>query len=193
MAKSTKMPADSIRGRIRRMLENHAHLLGNTILEVGSRIHNPAAWWVINRDLLPEDAAINWTGIDFQPGDGVDLVCNIETGDRLPRDHYTGIICSEVLEHVRHPWRAMETMAQLLQPGGHLLITTLTTFHIHGFPDDYFRYTTSGLRSLIEDAGLECVNCWNEGETILHLKNHTEQVRVKAAPLQVFAVARRGA
>lgn len=180
------MPPDSVRGRIRNMLEANAHLLGDNVLEVGSRMHNPAAWYLNNRDL----AKGKWTGVDFQAGLNVDVVGNIETGEGL-EPGFTGIVCSEVLEHVRRPWLAMETMRRLLQPGGHLLITTLTTFHLHGYPDDYFRYTPSGLKVLMEDAGFECLSAWNEGEVKLALKNHDETVFHKIAPLQVFAVARK--
>jgi SAM-dependent methyltransferase len=168
------------------MLEANAHLLGDNVLEVGSRMHNPAAWYLNNRDL----AKGKWTGVDFQAGLNVDVVGNIETGEGL-EPGFTGIVCSEVLEHVRRPWLAMETMRRLLQPGGHLLITTLTTFHLHGYPDDYFRYTPSGLKVLMEDAGFECLSAWNEGEVKLALKNHDETVFHKIAPLQVFAVARK--
>ena len=168
------------------MLEANYQLLGTNVLEVGSRLHNPDAWWLNNRDL----AQGQWTGMDFQPGHNVDVVADIETGEGLP-GNYTGIVCSEVLEHVRRPWLAMETMHRLLQPGGHILVTTLTTFHLHGYPDDYYRFTPAGLKVLLEGAGFEVIKAWNEGETELRLKNHDQTVFIKKAPLQVFAVARK--
>lgn len=181
------MPPDSIRGRIRTMLEQHAYLLGSNVLEIGSRIHDPACWYLNNRDL----ATGRWTGMDFQPGTNVDIVDDIEYGEHLPSCEFTGVVCSEALEHIRRPWKAVETIHRVLQPGGHVLVTTLTTFHIHGYPNDYFRYTPEGLRVLFEDAGFEVVKSWNEGSTELRLKNHDEVVFTKKAPLQVFAVCRK--
>ena len=98
-----RLPASSVRGRIRAYIERHAHLLGDDVLEVGSRMTNPGAWWIVNRDL----AQGKWLGIDMQAGDGVDLVADIH---KLPADfdgRFTGVLCSEVLEHVARPWVAL--------------------------------------------------------------------------------------
>ena len=79
-----------MRGRIRAYIERHAHLLGDDVLEVGSRMTSPGAWWIVNRDL----AQGQWLGIDMQAGDGVDLVADIHN---LPADfdgRFTGVLCS---------------------------------------------------------------------------------------------------
>jgi len=180
------MPADSVRGAIRRWIERHADLLGADVLEVGSRIHNPAAWWLDNRDL----ARGQWTGVDMQPGLNVDQVVDIHALPGEWKGRFSGVLCSEVLEHVRRPWLALPELARVLRPGGVIVVTTLTTFHIHGYPDDYYRYTEAGLCGLLEDAGFVGVETATAGEAVLHLKNHDEQVFHKRAPIQVFAVAR---
>src|SRR5690606_32772432 len=131
------MPADSVRGRIRNCIERHKALLGDDVHEVGSRIHDPAAWYLRNRDL----ATGNWTGLDMQPGEGVDRVGDMH---QLPPEwsgRFSAVLCSEVLEHVARPWIALPELRRVIRPGGAIVITTLTTFHIHGYPDDYYRYT----------------------------------------------------
>lgn len=181
----SKMPADSVRGRIRAWIEQHAERLGDDVLEVGSRLHNPEAWWLINRDL----ARGKWLGIDMQPGDGVDQVADIH---ELPPEwsgRFSSVLCSEVLEHVRRPWLALPELCRVVRPGGSIVVTTLTTFHIHGYPDDYYRYTDSGLRALLEDAGFIDIETAYAGDTVLVLKNHEEREFKKRVPLQVFAVA----
>lgn len=180
------MPADSVRGRIRAYIERHADKLGDDVLEVGSRIHNPDAWWIVNRDL----AKGKWLGLDMQPGLGVDYVGDIHA---LPEDwtgRFSGVLCSEVMEHLRRPWLALPELRRTLKPGGWIVVTTLTCFHIHGYPDDYFRYTESGLRGLLEDAGFVDIQVEYAGDTVLSLKNHNEQVFRKRVPIHVFAVAR---
>ena len=130
-----RLPASSVRGRIRAYIERHAHLLGDDVLEVGSRMTNPGAWWIVNRDL----AQGKWLGIDMQPGDGVDLVADIHN---LPADfdgRFTGVLCSEVLEHVARPWVALPKLRAAMKPGGWLIVTTLFAFPEHGFPDDFYR------------------------------------------------------
>lgn len=179
------MPADSVRGRIRHWLEHHADLLGDDVLEVGSKLPHPGCWWCINRDL----ARGTWTGIDMQEGDGVDVAADLHALPAEWAGRFSGVVCSEVLEHVARPWLALPELRKVMRPGGTLLVTTLTTFHIHGYPDDYYRYTESGLRLLLEDAGFTVGQIRYGGDTVLHLKNYDDTVFKKRAPLQIFAVA----
>lgn len=181
-----QMPPDSVRGRIRNWIERHCNKLGDDVLEVGSRQHDPSAWWIVNRDL----AAGQWTGIDMQPGLGVDRVADIHDLPAEWKGRFSGVLCSEVLEHVARPWVALPKLSEVIRPGGWMVVTTLTTFHIHGYPDDYYRYTESGLRLLLSDAGFTDIEIEYGGDTVLQLKNHNERVFNKRVPLQVFAVAR---
>lgn len=182
------MPADSVRGRIYNYLHANRGLLGTKVLEVGSRMHTPDAWWLNNRRLLPSS---DWTGLDMQEGENVDIVADIHSLPDSMHSQYTGILCSEVLEHVARPWVALPQMYACLQPGGWIVITTLLTFHIHGYPDDYYRYTESGLKLLLGDAGFVDISTEYGGDTVLVLKNHDEMVFHKRVPLQIFARARK--
>jgi len=181
-----KLPDNCVRGRIRRFIEKQAHLLGNDVLEIGSRMTNANAWWIVNRDL----AQGNWIGCDMQPGHGVDVVADIHNPPAEWHGKFTGILCSEVLEHVARPWVALPKIKEMMQPGGWLVVTTLTSFPIHGFPDDYYRYTTSGLRLLLEDAGFRNVHTENAGEIEIKLNDHGEAgFCTRQLPLHVFGVA----
>jgi SAM-dependent methyltransferase len=181
-----RAPAGSIRGEIRAWIERYASGLGTDVLEVGSRQHVPGAWWVINRDL----AQGAWMGIDAQPGAGVDLVADVEALPASWGGRFTGVLCSEVIEHVRRPWRALPEIRRVMRPGGLLILTTVTTFHVHGFPDDYFRFTESGLRSLLVDAGFSGIETAAAGQTSIDVRDHNEHVHRTVAPIQAFAVAR---
>ncbi|MBN5016006.1 methyltransferase domain-containing protein [Stenotrophomonas maltophilia] len=182
-----RLPLDSVRGRIRAYIERHAGALGDDVLEVGSRIHDPAAWWCTNRDL----ANGQWTGIDMQAGEGVDQVADIHD---LPAEwsrRFSGIVCSEVLEHVARPWLALPELRRVLQPGGLLVITTLFAFPEHGYPDDYYRYSQSGLRLLLADAGFSDIVTEYAGEVPIELNDHGERgVARRRLPMHTFAVAR---
>jgi hypothetical protein len=181
-----KLPDNCVRGRIRRFIEKQAHLLGDDVLEIGSRMTNANAWWIVNRDL----AQGNWIGCDMQPGHGVDVVADIHHPPAEWQGKFTGILCSEVLEHVARPWVALPKIKEMMQPGGWLVLTTLTSFPIHGFPDDYYRYTTSGLRLLLEDAGFRNVHTENAGEIEIKLNDHGEAgFCTRQLPLHVFGVA----
>ncbi|WP_164152355.1 methyltransferase domain-containing protein [Stenotrophomonas maltophilia] len=182
-----RLPLSSVRGRIRAYIESHAGALGDDVLEVGSRIHDPAAWWCTNRDL----GIGRWTGIDMQAGEGVDQVADIHD---LPADwsgRFSGIVCSEVLEHVARPWLALPELRRVLQPGGLLVITTLFAFPEHGYPDDYYRYSQSGLRLLLADAGFGNIETEYAGEVPIELNDHGERgMARRRLPMHTFAVAR---
>lgn len=180
------LPLSSVRGRIRAYIERHASVLGNDVLEVGSRIHNPAAWWCTNRDL----AKGQWTGIDMQPGEGVDLVADMHD---LPQEwsaRFSGVVCSEVLEHVARPWKALPELRRVMAPGAVLVVTTLFAFPEHGYPDDFYRYSRSGLALLLADAGFTGIQTEYAGELPVQLNDHGEPgMAQRQLPLHVFGVA----
>ena len=86
--------------------------------------------------------------LDLRPGPGVDVV-----GDALALGIASAsvdvVLCTEMLEHVTEPQRAIDEMYRVLKPGGMLLLTTRFLFPIHDAPHDYFRFTKYGLRHLL--------------------------------------------
>ena len=181
-----KLPINSVRGRIRAYIQQNSALLGDDVLEIGSRMTNQNAWWIVNRDL----AKGSWIGCDMQKGHGVDVVADIHTPPPEWKGKFSGILCSEVLEHVARPWIALPKIKEMMRPDGWLVVTTLTSFPIHGFPDDYYRYTPSGLRLLLEDAGFKNVRTENAGEIEIKLNDHGEAgFCTRKLPLHVFGVA----
>jgi 2-polyprenyl-3-methyl-5-hydroxy-6-metoxy-1,4-benzoquinol methylase len=72
------------------------------------------------------------------------------------------VICEQVLEHVTDPDAAVRTLGRLMRPGGWLLVSTPFLIRIHAAPDDYWRFTPSGLRLLLERQGLavDTVKSW---------------------------------
>jgi len=65
-----------------------------------------------------------------------------------------GAFAIEVFEHLPHPWKAAEELHWVLRPGGKALVTVPFQTGYHGVPgpdgyEDYFRYSESGLKSLL--------------------------------------------
>lgn len=183
-----RAPATSVRGRVRAWIEKHAAGLGDDVLEVGSRQHVPDAWWVINRDL----ARGQWTGMDMQPGHGVDVVADLHALPEEWTGRFSGVLCSEVLEHVARPWVALPKLHAVMQPGALLIVTVPFCFPRHAFPDDFYRYTESGLLVLLEDAGFSSIQTAHSGESQpFALNDHGEPGLIRRTePLHTFAVAR---
>lgn len=63
------------------------------------------------------------------------------------------VFCEQVLEHVVDPWKAAHTLHDLCRPGGHVIVNTPFLIPVHG-PPDYWRFTQTGIRLLLEGAGL---------------------------------------
>lgn len=62
-----------------------------------------------------------YVGVDLRPGTGVDMVADItEWETAVPFDV---VVCAEMLEHVADQQAVIDAAAQLLQPGGVLIIT----------------------------------------------------------------------
>lgn len=172
---------------MRGWIERHAAQLGDDVLEVGSRIHDPRAWWLVNRDL----ARGQWTGIDMQAGEGVDVVADLHSLPAEWAGRFSGAVCSEVLEHVARPWRALPELARALRPGGWAVFTAPSCFPLHAFPDDFYRYSESGLRVLLEDAGFVEVQTGSGGRVDFRLDDHGGGgLARRSTPMHVFAVAR---
>lgn len=182
-----ELPSTSVRGRIRGWIVKHADLLGDDVLEVGSRIHDPRAWWCTNRDL----AIGAWLGIDLHPGPGVDEVHDLELLPEEWSDRFSGVLCSEVLEHVRRPAQALLEARRVLRRGGWMVVTTLTAFPLHAFPYDYRRWTEAGLAEELLAAGFEHVTTQAAGLATFQLSDHGEPVSNYHCPIHVFGIARK--
>lgn len=180
------LPIGSVRGAIRAFIQQHARDLGADVLECGARRHDPLAWWTSARDL----ALGQWTGVDMQAGDNVDCVADLECLPGEWAGRFSGVLCSEVLEHVRRPQAALGEIRRVMRPGAALIVTTLTAFPIHGFPDDFRRWTESGLKAELEDAGFAGIRTERAGNVRFSLNDHGERgVTVIDCPVHVFAVA----
>src|SRR5215469_10094364 len=108
----------------------------------------------------------------MRDGPGVDVVCSITDMPKAWRKRFTGVLCSEVLVHVDRPWLALPKLRQVMQPGALLIVTTLFAFPEHGFPDDFYRYSRSGLSLLLTDAGFNSVETEYGGNVDMMLDDH---------------------
>jgi len=71
-------------------------------------------------------------------------------------DHdFDGIVCNQVLEHVFTPDQFLGEISRVLKPEGMLLLTVPFVWDEHEQPWDYARYSTFGLKSLLEKNGFE--------------------------------------
>jgi SAM-dependent methyltransferase len=116
----------------------------------------------------PEFAHTKYIGFDLAVGDiswdysGLDVIGELT---RLPIKSgvFDVVICIQVLEHVAEPYKVLEQLARVLKSGGTLFLAAPQSWHQHQKPHDYYRYTSFGLRYLVEKVGLEVESLSNMG------------------------------
>ena len=68
------------------------------------------------------------------------------------------VLCNQVLEHVFNPDEFLREIVRVLKPSGKLLLTVPFVWDEHEQPHDYVRYSSFGLRALLEKQGLKIVH-----------------------------------
>jgi hypothetical protein len=127
----------------------------------------------------------------MQPGYNVDVVADMHTPPPEWAGRFSGVVLSEVLEHVRRPNQLLTATRGVMRPGSIIIVTTMFSFPEHGFPDDYRRWTRSGLEAELEDAGFTRIDTFYAGNTVVTLNDHGEPGTCRRdLPRHVFAVAR---
>ncbi len=93
-----------------------------------------------------------YVGCDMRPGKGVDRVEDV-TALSLPDSSAGTVLCIETFEHVFEVRRAFDEVFRVLKPGGVFILTSPLNFRIHGYPDDYWRFTPNCLRRMLQPYG----------------------------------------
>jgi SAM-dependent methyltransferase len=73
------------------------------------------------------------------------------------------VLCTETLEHVREPLAFLGELRRILAPSGYLVLTVPFAARWHFVPEDYWRFTPSGLTHLLNEAGFHEVRIYPRG------------------------------
>lgn len=73
------------------------------------------------------------------------------------------VLCAETLEHVLEPRVLLTEARRALRPGGRLLLTVPFAARWHFVPHDYWRFTPSSLRYLLEATGFTDIAVYARG------------------------------
>lgn len=87
----------------------------------------------------------------------------------FPDEIYDTVVCTEVLEHVADPLRALKEMRRVLKPEGTLILTTPMYWPRHEVPYDFFRYPYDGLLALVKESDLKLIRMFNRGNAYAFL------------------------
>ena len=86
---------------------------------------------------------------DVTAGPDVDVVADAHNlSGVFGAGEFDAVIAVSVFEHLRRPWVAADEIAKIVDPGGIVLVATHQTFPLHGYPHDYFRFSTAALEEI---------------------------------------------
>ena len=136
------------RRRLHRAIGQHAGALGGRLLDVGCGTKP-------YRNLFSVDEYIG-LDIDSEAARARGDADAYYDGQRFPFGdaHFDAVLCNQVLEHVFNPEDFVREIGRVLTPGGRLLLTVPFVWDEHEQPWDYARYSSFGLRALLERNGL---------------------------------------
>lgn len=100
-----------------------------------------------DRRLLYKEAV----GLDMAPGDGVDVVHNLELPAPNSLGKFRHVDCISVLEHSKQPWLVAQNIEKVMKSGATLFISVPFIWRFHGYPNDYFRFTAEGVKTLFKN------------------------------------------
>lgn len=172
----------------RRFVEAYVVAGVDTVVEIGSQTVGGAG----QRPIRPLFAgkALNYVGVDFVAGEGVDVVLADPYSFPMPDDSADIVLSSSCFEHAQFFWLTFLEMVRICRPGGLLYVSAPSNGGFHRYPVDCWRfYPDSGVAlqdwalrngsrvTLLEsyiskqmaDGWNDFVAVWGKGERAVHL------------------------
>lgn len=99
----------------------------------------------------------NYVGIEMSEMFKPDIVGDVKNMNAIETESFDSVLSNQVLEHVDDVGQAMSEIYRVLKPGGNLCITVPFIGRLHAMPHDYWRFSISGLRYLLQKHGFEVI------------------------------------
>lgn len=156
-------PLASIRANVENFMRysalNFVAQAGDCLLDIAPQDHSGAKPFFSNE--------ITIETLDIDPKSGATYIYDLcNCAEQVGFEKFEFIVCTEVLEHTRQPFDAVDNIFKMLKPNGLVFVSTPYNFRIHGPLPDCWRFTEHGLRELfkhfeiIELTPLETESCW---------------------------------
>lgn len=100
---------------------------------------------------------VDFVAADLPGNPAATLILNADGTVPAPDDSFDAVMSTQVLEHVHDPGLYLDECFRVLRPGGRLLLSTHGIFVYHPDPIDHWRWTSAGLRHVVERVGFDVV------------------------------------
>ena len=96
-----------------------------------------------------------YIGADLSINQLAEIKFNTEGKIDLQSDYADVVLSTQVLEHVENPEHYLNECFRILKNNGLLILSTHGYWIYHPTPNDYWRWTSSGLKKILMKAGFE--------------------------------------
>lgn len=172
----TRLVADAYE----RHLKHHAR---GRLVDLGC---GPVPLYAAYRSLVDEVVCVDWGGSPHTQTH-VDIAHDLNQPLPFVDREFDTVLLSDVIEHVQEPAALFGEVSRILRPGGKVIVNAPFLYWLHELPHDYYRYTESSLRLLLERAGLRvCVlDSLGGGVEVLAdvVSKHVDRVPLVGKPL----------
>lgn len=96
-----------------------------------------------------------YLGVDLEMNPKAEHHIGFDSRTTLPDNYCDIILSNQVLEHVDSPAGYLQEALRILKPGGSIVCSTHGYWFYHPTPNDYWRWTSAGLRRTIEQEGFK--------------------------------------
>jgi len=101
-------------------------------------------------DLRPFFSGKRYIGCDMRSGLGVDRTEDVENLS-MDNESVGTILMLDTLAHIKNCSRALDEIYRVLKKEGIVVVSSILCFPICRCPEDYWRFTSSGLNHLLRD------------------------------------------
>jgi len=131
--------------RLNNFLAEHASQTKGTLLDIGGE-NTP--YIELFRPYIKKYICINLKKVNNSADENI-----IGDALKLPiqSNSIDTVLSTQVLEHLVEPQKAVDEIFRVLKKDGVCILSTNMAWINHAVPDDYFRYTESGLNYLFKD------------------------------------------
>lgn len=98
-----------------------------------------------------------YIGADLNDNEYADIHFTNNGNINIDDNYFDVIISTQVLEHVKYPEKYIDECLRLLKKDGYLILSTHGHFIYHPVPNDYWRWTSEGLKLLLEQRGFTII------------------------------------
>ncbi|MBZ0246862.1 MAG: class I SAM-dependent methyltransferase [Cyclobacteriaceae bacterium] len=146
-------PSFISRLRLLQGIKKHAHELNGRLLDFGCG----------EKPYLALFSVDEYLGLDIEKSGHTHKNSNVDAyydGKIIPFDseYFDSFFSSEVFEHVFNLPIILKEINRVVKSGGKLLITVPFAIHEHEEPFDFARYTTFGIKKILNENGFEILS-----------------------------------